>query len=74
MSVPFLPIPEDPLEDENFGSFRDPDGDLRLRQFQELASRGWATAAIGAIVRLRSRQSRNSGKEAPRIEGCPSTR
>ena len=41
VSVPFLRIPEDPLEDENFGSYRDPDNTLRLRQFQELASRGW---------------------------------
>ena len=41
VSVPFLRIPEDPLEDENFGSFRDPDNALRLRQFRELASRGW---------------------------------
>lgn len=41
VSVPYVSIPEDPLGDENFGSFRDPDTDYRLRQFEPLAEYGW---------------------------------
>lgn len=41
VSVPFVAIPEDPLGKENYGALRDPDTSLRLRQFSELASRGW---------------------------------
>ena len=41
MSVPFLPIPEDPLGDSNYGSYRDADFDHRLAQFEVLADHGW---------------------------------
>jgi predicted amidohydrolase YtcJ len=41
VSVPFVTIPEDPLGDENFGTYRDPDTDYRLRQFEPLAEYGW---------------------------------
>lgn len=41
VSVPYLPIPQDPLGEENFGSFRDPDTDYRLRQFEPIAEYGW---------------------------------
>jgi hypothetical protein len=41
LSVPYLPIPEDPLGGENYGAFRDPDFEYRLAQFQEIAKRGW---------------------------------
>lgn len=41
VSVPFLPIPEDPLGAGNYGAFRDPDDAVRLAQFSEIASRGW---------------------------------
>ena len=41
LSAPFLTIPEDPLGEENFGTYRDPDTDYRLRQFRPLADYGW---------------------------------
>ncbi|NIM49567.1 MAG: amidohydrolase family protein [Gemmatimonadales bacterium] len=41
VSVPFLPIPQDPLGADNYGAFRDPDFDYRLEQFQMLANHGW---------------------------------
>ena len=41
VSVPFLTIPQDPLGDENFGTYRDPDTDYRLRQFEPIAEYGW---------------------------------
>jgi len=41
LSVPYLPIPEDPLGRENYGAFRDPDFENRLAQFREIARRGW---------------------------------
>ena len=41
VSEPFLAIPEDPLGGNNYGAFRDPDHDRRLRQFEALAERGW---------------------------------
>ncbi len=41
LSVPYLPVPGDPLGSENYGAFRDPDFDYRLAQFQEIARRGW---------------------------------
>jgi len=41
VSVPYLPIPEDPLGEKNYGAFRDPDFDYRLAQFQLLADYGW---------------------------------
>ena len=40
VSVPYVPIPGDPLGDRNRGAFRDPD-DRRLAQFQVLADYGW---------------------------------
>jgi len=52
VSVPFLPIPGDPLGAENFGALRDPDDGVRLRQFEALAERGWEihTHAIGDVA------------------------
>lgn len=41
VSEPFLPIPEDPLGARNRGAFRDPDIEVRRRQFEALAERGW---------------------------------
>ena len=41
MSVPFLPIPEDPLGSGNYGAYRDPDFDYRLAQFRVIAGHGW---------------------------------
>ena len=41
VSVPFLTVPQDPLGDENFGSYRDPDSDYRLAQFEAIAEYGW---------------------------------
>ncbi|MFQ5790667.1 MAG: amidohydrolase [Acidobacteriota bacterium] len=41
VSAPFLPIPQDPFGEENFGAYRDPDFDHRLKQFQVLAHYGW---------------------------------
>lgn len=41
VSVPFLAIPEDPLGEDNYGAFRDPDDEVRLAQFRTLADRGW---------------------------------
>ena len=41
VSAPFLTIPQDPLGDENFGTYRDPDTDYRLRQFEPIAEYGW---------------------------------
>ncbi len=41
VSVPYLPIPEDPLGAENYGAFRDADLDYRLEQFRVLADHGW---------------------------------
>jgi predicted amidohydrolase YtcJ len=41
LSEPFIPIPEDPLGDENFGTFRDPELDYRRRQFETIAEYGW---------------------------------
>ena len=41
LSVPYLPISEDPLGGENYGAFRDPDLEYRLAQFREIAQRGW---------------------------------
>jgi predicted amidohydrolase YtcJ len=41
LSVPYLPIAEDPLGGNNFGAFRDPDPGYRLRQFRPLADYGW---------------------------------
>ncbi len=41
VSVPYLPIPEDPRGARNFGAFRDPDFARRLAQFQVLADYGW---------------------------------
>jgi predicted amidohydrolase YtcJ len=41
LSEPFVPIPQDPLGEENFGTFRDPDFDYRLAQFEPLAEYGW---------------------------------
>ena len=41
LSVPYLPIPEDPLGAKNYGAFRDPDFNYRLRQFKPLADYGW---------------------------------
>ena len=41
VSVPYLPIPEDPLGDTNTGTYRDPDFNYRVRQFRPLADFGW---------------------------------
>ena len=41
VSVPFLPIPEDPLGEENYGAFQDPVVDYRLEQFRVLSDYGW---------------------------------
>jgi predicted amidohydrolase YtcJ len=41
VSEPFLPIPQDPLGDSNFGAYRDPVFDYRLAQFRHLADYGW---------------------------------
>ena len=41
LSVPYLPVAEDPLGDRNRGAFRDPAFDYRLRQFKPLAEYGW---------------------------------
>jgi predicted amidohydrolase YtcJ len=41
LSAPYLPIAEDPLGDKNYGAFRDPDPNYRLRQFKPLADYGW---------------------------------
>jgi predicted amidohydrolase YtcJ len=41
VSVPFLPIPEDPLGKENYGAFQDPGFDRRLEQFRLLADYAW---------------------------------
>ena len=41
VSEPYLPIPEDPLGGKNYGSYRDPDFNYRLAQFQILADYGW---------------------------------
>ncbi|HXV64234.1 MAG TPA: amidohydrolase family protein, partial [Vicinamibacteria bacterium] len=41
MSAPFLTIPQDPLGEENFGSYRDPDFEYRLAQFEPIAEYGW---------------------------------
>jgi predicted amidohydrolase YtcJ len=41
LSVPYVPIPDDPLGDRNLGAFRDPDTGYRLRQFKPLADYGW---------------------------------
>ncbi|MFC2169159.1 amidohydrolase, partial [Acidobacteriota bacterium] len=41
VSKPYLPIPEDPLGEKNYGSFRDPDFNHRLAQFHVLADFGW---------------------------------
>lgn len=40
VSVPYLPVPGDPIGDSNVGAFRDPD-DRRMAQFQVLADYGW---------------------------------
>lgn len=41
LSVPYLPIAEDPLGGDNFGAFRDADTEYRLAQFRPLADYGW---------------------------------
>lgn len=41
VSIPFLPIPEDPMGAENYGAFRDIDFDRRLAQFRVLSDYGW---------------------------------
>ena len=41
VSVPYLPLPDDPLGGKNYGSYRDPDFDYRLEQFRLLADHGW---------------------------------
>ena len=41
VSVPYLPIPEDPLGEKNMGAFRDSDFRYRLAQFKVLAEHGW---------------------------------
>jgi predicted amidohydrolase YtcJ len=41
VSEPFVPIPQDPLGEENFGTFRDPDFEYRLEQFEAIAEYGW---------------------------------
>lgn len=41
VSEPYLLIPEDPLGEKNYGSYRDPDINYRLAQFQVLADYGW---------------------------------
>jgi predicted amidohydrolase YtcJ len=52
LSVPYLPIAEDPLAGKNYGAFRDPDLDYRLRQFKPLADYGWEihTHACGDVA------------------------
>jgi predicted amidohydrolase YtcJ len=41
VSVPLLAVPQDPLGGKNFGAFRDPDFEYRLKQFRPLADYGW---------------------------------
>ncbi len=41
VSRPYLRIPDDPLGEKNFGSFRDPGFNYRLSQFKHLADYGW---------------------------------
>mgnify|MGYP001592733316 FL=1 len=41
VSVPYLPIPDDPRGGRNVGAFRDPDFNRRLAQFRALADYGW---------------------------------
>lgn len=41
VSVPYLSITEDPLGGDNFGAYRDPDFEYRLRQFRVLSDFGW---------------------------------
>jgi predicted amidohydrolase YtcJ len=52
VSVPYPPIPDDPLGGENYGALRDPDFDYRLAQFREIARRGWEihTHACGDVA------------------------
>ena len=52
VSVPFLPIPQDPMGGQNFGALRDPDFDYRLAQFQALADHNWEihTHACGDVA------------------------
>ncbi|UCC83929.1 MAG: amidohydrolase [Gemmatimonadota bacterium] len=52
VSVPYLPIPQDPLGSENYGALRDPEFDYRLAQFQVLADHGWEihTHACGDVA------------------------
>lgn len=40
VSKPYLPIPDDPLGEKNYGSYRDPDFNYRLAQFKILADFG----------------------------------
>lgn len=49
VSVPYLPVPEDPLGAENRGALREPDYERNLAQYQALADFGWEihTHAIG---------------------------
>jgi predicted amidohydrolase YtcJ len=51
VSVPYLPIPQDPRGEENFGALRDPFS-YRLRQFQVIADHGWEihTHACGDVA------------------------
>ncbi len=52
LSVPYLPIPQDPLGTENYGALRDPSLDYRLAQFRVLADHGWEihTHACGDVA------------------------
>ena len=49
VSVPYLPVPEDPLGGENRGALREPSFERNLEQYQVLAEFGWEihTHAIG---------------------------
>jgi predicted amidohydrolase YtcJ len=52
VSVPYLPIPQDPLGADNYGALRDPEFAYRLAQFQVLADHGWEihTHACGDVA------------------------
>jgi len=49
ITVPYLPVPEDPLGAENRGALREPSFERNLEQYQTLAEFGWEihTHAIG---------------------------
>lgn len=52
VSVPFLPVPGDPLGAGNYGALREPDMERRTAQLRALADHGWElhTHAIGDVA------------------------